>query len=94
MIKKINLTLLKKLVEELEISLLAADGIKKSTGSDNNDYVIELSKSIGLCSGVALEAEALISDITNNVNFSQTSPSKMELLNKLFSPAKSPKGGN
>lgn len=56
---KVNLDLLKKLVGELESSLQNSEAVK----SDNNEYVVELSKAAGLAAGVMQEASLLVLDI-------------------------------
>lgn len=61
---KVNLSLLKKFVIELEESLKIADAIKASEASSKvEDYVVEMSKAIGLASGAAAEASMLVKDI-------------------------------
>ena len=72
--KKIDLTLLKKLVGELESTLATAEGIKNDAG-DVNEYVVEMQKGAGLAAGVMTEATLLIGDIAVAVR-SGTSPDK------------------
>ena len=59
---KVNLTLLKHLVSELESSLLGAEELKKNKESKHL-YVTELSKASGLAAGILTEAGMLIGDI-------------------------------
>lgn len=95
---KIDLTLLKQLVGELEAILATADGIQQESPSKNNDYVIEMSKAVGLASGAALEATMLVSDIQTLVRVS-TGPAPKEdglkgLLNLLKGGRESDDGTN
>ncbi|MCZ2224404.1 MAG: hypothetical protein LC122_12345 [Chitinophagales bacterium] len=53
----IDLTLLKKLVAELESQLSLADSCK------DNDKVIQYSKALGLCVGINSESSLLMQDI-------------------------------
>jgi hypothetical protein len=92
---KVDLTLLKKLVGELEASLTTADGIKTAEG-DITEYIVELSKAAGLTAGVMQEAGMLIGDIQNQVMQVQNpTPSKSDFLEKLLGGIKGggPLGG-
>lgn len=61
---KVDLTLIKKLVGELETSLATAEGMRTtSEPMDVNEYVVEMSKAIGLASGISSEASLLVADI-------------------------------
>jgi hypothetical protein len=64
---KLNLTLLKKLVGELELAAQVAEKTRegKKPHEDEaayNDFVVEMGKVSGLCSSVAVEASALVKD--------------------------------
>jgi hypothetical protein len=81
---KVDLTLLKKLVGELESSLTTADGIKTAEG-DVTEYIVELSKAAGLTAGVMQEAGMLIGDIQSQVMQVQSpGPAKSDFLEKLL----------
>jgi len=61
----VNLTLLKKLVGELETVLAGAEAIKANPTDDNiYEYVIEMSKCTGLAAGLIQEATLIIGDIS------------------------------
>jgi len=76
---KVDLTLVKKLVSELEASLTAADVI---LDTDKNAYFVEMSKSAGLAAGLMQEASLLIMDIYAVANTNQPNPAqKNEFLN-------------
>jgi hypothetical protein len=71
--EKVDLTLLKKLVGELEASLQSADNVLEN---DKNTYFVEMAKAAGLAAGLMQEASLLIMDIyavanTNQPNASQ-----------------------
>lgn len=88
-IDKINLTLLKKFVGELETSLTTAESIKSSANSDVNEYIIEMSKAAGLCAGVMSEAGMLVGDVQTMVMMAQNPTSaKSDLLDKILAPLK------
>jgi len=65
---KVDLTLLKKLVIELEASLTTAEGVVET---DHNGYFVEMSKGAGLAAGVMQEASMLIMDIYGVVQSKQ-----------------------
>lgn len=83
---KVNLTLLKRLVSELESALAAGDKLTVDK-TDLNQYVVEMSKAIGLASGVMSEASMLIVDI-NTVVRSQDPSGKADSMDKLLAAFK------
>ncbi len=84
---KVDLTLLKKLVGELEISLQAAE--EEKVDQDHNEYVVEMSKAAGLAAGVMQESSLLIMDIHGLIYGSTTNAStKNDLLDKILGPLK------
>lgn len=60
---KINITLLKRLVEELESTLNFSEDLQQELSANKNEYVIEMSKALGIATGITLEASMLIMDI-------------------------------
>lgn len=95
-LSKVDLTLLKKLVSELELSLTTADGMRKPEGS-NTDFIVEMSKAAGLCAGVMSESAMLVSDVQAHVLAVQggAPPAKTDLLSleKLLGSIKGPGSG-
>ena len=89
--QKINLSILKRLVEELEISIANAE--KKSEATQNNaiEFTIEMFKAAGLCAGINKEASMLIADISYLVQANQTQDL---LLGKIISEHKNNKSGD
>lgn len=84
-ISKVDLTILKKLVEQLEIELAAAEEIKKNENSVLSDYVVGMSKAAGLAAGIMQEGSLLVGDIQSVVRTSQQVPSKnSDFLEKLL----------
>ena len=79
--KKVDLTLLKRLVGELESTLATAEGIKNDS-QDVNEYVVEMQKAAGLAAGVMTEATLLVGDIAVAVR-SGSSPEKDPLATSL-----------
>ncbi len=94
-VSKVNLTLLKRLVSELEASVATAETIKSSVESGegaNNEYVVEMSKAAGLAAGVMTESSMLIMDIQALVTKAQApAPLKSDILDKFLGGLK---GGN
>lgn len=89
---KVDLTLVKKLIGELEISINIAEKVAES---DKDTYFIEMSKSAGLAAGVMQEASLLIIDIYAVANSNQPSTQKAEFLNNpLFGTIKGGGFGN
>jgi hypothetical protein len=80
---KVNLELLKRLVSELETALEGSEAIRAAEGNPQ-DYIVEMSKSMGLCSGIVQEASLLIVDISSLVkSVSAPAPKKESLLDFL-----------
>ncbi len=73
--RKVDLTLLKRLVGELESTLATAEGIKNDAG-DVNEYVVEMQKGAGLAAGIMTEATLLIGDIAVAVRSGSASSDK------------------
>lgn len=91
---KVDLTLLKKYIEELELELKVAEAVKsKDALSDEeannaiNARLISLSKAAGLCLGVSQEAGMLITDIQKLVSasFLPSKSSKSDLTDNMLS---------
>ncbi len=81
---KVDLTLLKRLVGELEAHLQKAESIKQSGNKVGEEYVVEMSRAVGMTSGIMQEATLLISDIHTVIRNSQAPASGEDLLTKLF----------
>lgn len=91
---KVDLTLLKKLVGELETSLATAEGIKDDApASDVNDYVVEMSKATGLAASIMTEAGLLTGDIATAIRSCQSPTSSKDPLASLLGALKGPGGG-
>lgn len=90
---KIDLTLMKKLLGELETSLNASDAIRTAEGNIV-EYIVEMSKSVGLASGMVQEASLLIADIQAHVMAVQSPQAgKNDFLAKILGGVP-PKGGD
>lgn len=77
--KTVDLTLIKKLVNELEITLKAANEL-----SDTHDYIIEVNKSTGLAAGIMSEAGLLMGDIQSLLQPGTATAAKNDFLDKLL----------
>lgn len=92
---KVDLTVLKRLVAELESILNAADGISTDVSGDKVEYVVELSKATGLCAGVITETGLLMGDIHSLIgSVSAPNMSKSDFLEKILGGLKGPGNAN
>jgi hypothetical protein len=93
--QKVNLKILHALVKELETLLDQADALAE-TEAEPHLYTVEMSKAMGVASGIMAEAGLLIGDIqvlSSNQSLKATGLSKTDLLDKLMGTVK-PKGSN
>ena len=96
----IDLTLLKKLLGELETQLSDAEQIPTLTGTDEHNYFAALAKASGLCSGVIQEATGLIADcyramqLANGAKASSSEESVMSLVSKALGKSGGSGGAN
>jgi len=91
---KIDLTLLKRMVAELEASLGVADGIKTDVTGDKVEWIVELNKATGLAAGVMTEAAMLMGDLQHLVQGGPSSLNKQDFLDKLLGGLKGPGNAN
>lgn len=92
---KVDLTVLKRLVSELEAELATADGIKTDVSADKVEWLVSLNKATGLAAGILTEAGLLMGDIQQLVagGPSAGAPDK-DFLNKLLGGLKGPGNAN
>lgn len=84
---KIELTLLKKLVSELETSLNTVQELPFDERDQFNTFITELAKTSGLAAGVAQEATALVKDMYQVSTMAQKPAMPLggqDLLSELF----------
>ena len=90
---KVNLSMIKKLVAELESGLEAAEGLKTKEGASIGDCVVEMSKAAGLAAGIMQEGTFLVNDIQAVVRVVQQPPApKNDFLDKILSGIKGGSG--
>jgi hypothetical protein len=86
---KVDLTLLKRLVTELDSALENAEQIAANKNEENvQDYVVEMAKATGIAAGVLQEATMLIGDINQLVRINTMSAGKEDPLGSLLSVLK------
>jgi hypothetical protein len=85
---KVDLTLVKKLIAELEESLAVAENLYQDSPSKNNDYVVEMSKASGLATGAAIEASMLALDVQAAIKMGASSAPKEDGLKSLLASLK------
>jgi hypothetical protein len=91
---KVDLTLLKRLVAELESALATVDTIKNSLSKvDNVELNVEGSKAAGLAAGIMQESSLLVMDIYTLIGGSAPK-SKNDFIDKLMGGIKGPGGTN
>jgi len=82
---KVDLTLLKKLIVELENSLATADGIRAEETDENiHNYIVEMSKASGVAAGIVEEATLLISDCRQAIRYNTSAIGKDDPLSSLL----------
>ena len=88
--KTIDLSLLKRLVSELEAAVRSAEDFRALAEEDKTSYIIEMSKAAGLCAGVMQESGLLIGDLQHATISAQNGavPSKAFDLEKILGPLK------
>lgn len=90
---KVNLTVLKRMVAELESSLATAESVK--TDADKLEWIVELNKATGLAAGVMTEAGLLMGDIQYLIQGGAGSANKsQEFLEKIIGGLKGPGSTN
>ena len=80
----VDLTLLNKLVAELAAAIAGAETRQLDSSYSSNDYVIDMSKAIGLATGVVLEGSALTLDLQAVIKAASTPDPKGDSLNSLL----------
>lgn len=87
---RVNLSLLKRLVSELETTLISVDELKPVAEENaTNEAIVELSKAVGIADGIVQEASLLMMDIKVVVrSHSSGSLTKNDLLEKILGPLK------
>lgn len=92
---KVDLTLLKKTLEALEVSLASAEKIVAGADPDKVEWTIEMSKATGLLAGIMTEAALLTGDIQHIIQGgASTGLSKMDALESILGGFKGPTGTN
>lgn len=67
---KVDLTLMKKLISELEVMLASSQAIRNMPNADKSvvvEFIVEMSKAAGIAAGISQEGAALMGDIANEV---------------------------
>ena len=82
---KIDLSILRILIEELEVGLAQSEEMAAKEETHISDYVVSMSKAGGLSAGIAQEAALLVADIQSVIRSAQTPvPKNQEFLDKLL----------
>lgn len=90
---QVDLTLLKRLVAELESSLNAVESIRATPSANKVEMNVEASKAVGLASGIMQESGLLIMDIHAMLGASASSKGG-DMLDKLLGSLKGPGNTN
>jgi len=87
---KVDLTIVKRLLAELESTLATAEGINTDVNADKVEYLVEMNKATGLAAGVMTEAALLMADLQQLIQGAGASSTKADFLEKLLSGLKGP----
>jgi hypothetical protein len=90
---RVDLSLLKRLVEELDKMVIATEAMAEAKG-DKNEWVLEMSKATGVAAGIMTEAGLLMGDLQSLMQGPSTGASKQDLLDKLLGGLKGPGNAN
>lgn len=85
---KVDLTLLKRLIGEMEGHLNVAENILTDANPDVNELVVEADKAIGLAGGVMQEAMEVMVQIQELANTARASGNRTDLLDRILAPFK------
>ncbi len=91
--KVIDLTLIKKLVSELEIALDKAEEIKTAKG-DKLEWIVELSKASGFAASILGEGGLLMGDIQTLIQGGPQTGAKQDFIEKFLGGLKGPGNAN
>ena len=92
---KVDLTVLKRLLAELESTLDTAEAITTDVSSDKVEYIVEMNKATGLAAGLMTEAGLLMGDLQHLISGVGTQgASKSDFLEKLLGGLKGPGNTN
>jgi len=94
-VQKVDLTLIKKLVNELEMAMETADNSKESgTTKHPHERIVDLSKAAGIATSMAMECSYLSLDIQALIKDIQMTPGSKDDVSKLLSNLLKPGGSN
>lgn len=92
---KVDLSVLKRLVSELEAELATADGIKTDVNADKIERIVSLNKATGLAAGILTEAGLLMGDIQQLVaGGPPPGGDKQDFIDKILGGFKGPGNAN
>jgi len=94
---RVDLTLLKRTVAELETTLIAAEALKPdlTNSGDKVEWTIELNKATGLAAGVLTEAGLLMADIQALIQgLAPSAAAGKDFMEKILGGLKGPTSAN
>lgn len=91
---RVDLTVLKRLVSELESELAVAEGIKTDVNADRVEWIVSLNKATGLAAGILSESGLLMGDIQQLMSGGPAASDKTDFLNKILGGLKGPGSAN
>ena len=92
---KVDLTIVKRLLAELESTLATAEAIDTDVNSDKVEYIVEMNKATGLAAGLMTEAALLMGDLQHAIQGAGVPGSpKSDFLEKLLGGLKGPGNTN
>jgi hypothetical protein len=92
---KVDLTIVKRLLAELESTMATAEAITTDVNADKVEYIVEMNKATGLAAGLMTEAALLMGDLQHAIQgMSAPGTAKTDFLEKLLGGLKGPGNTN
>lgn len=92
---KIDLSIIKRLLAELEATVATAEGIDTDINADKIEYIVEMSKASGLAASVMTESAMLMGELQSNIaSVAAPGTPKSDFLDKILGGLKGPGSQN
>lgn len=85
---KVDLTLLKRLMAELESAVSTMESIQTDVNIDHKEFVVEGSKAAGLAAGVMQESAVILAQLHDTMDGTQNAAGTRDILSKILGPFK------
>ena len=85
---KVDLSLLKRLIAELEGSVATMESIQTDVSTNHNEFVVEASKAAGLAAGLMQESAVVLMQLHDTIDGTQHAAGAQDILSKILGPFK------